>query len=461
MPHALIVDDEVSTREVLRKIVEEEGFTVALAKDLREARIEVVRRVPDIVLTDLRLPDGNGMDLFGHLDPDAGIRVVVLTGFASVSSAVDALRLGAVDYLTKPVSLDRLRELLGRVPRAPDTQAEHSLLRGELRHLGVFGRMFGNSPVMQKLYDQIGRVAATDATVLLVGESGTGKEVAAQSIHDLSPRRKAAFLAVNCGAVSPNLIESEMFGHERGSFTGADRQHKGYFERASGGTLFLDEITEMPVELQVKLLRVLETGAFTRVGTTQEIAADVRVIAATNRDPEEAVEEGKLRADLYHRLNVFPLRMPPLRERDNDVEQLANAFLEELNTTHGTKKTFSAEVLEAMRAHSWPGNVRELKNFVQRGYIMADGDELDISSIPMQISPGEEAAPSFVLVPVGSSLANADRQLILATMQHCGNIKRKAAATLGISLKTLYNRLDEYGLGADKPPASEEEAAED
>ncbi|MDB5581211.1 MAG: sigma-54-dependent Fis family transcriptional regulator [Bradyrhizobium sp.] len=445
MPHALIVDDEQGTREVLQAIVVSEGFSVAAAADLRGARIEILKHVPDIVLTDLRLPDGNGMDLFGNLDPEAGVRVVVLTGFATVDSAVDALRLGATDYLIKPVNLERLKSLLERIPRNSDLRAEIGALRGELRHLGVFGRMFGNSPVMQHLYDQVARVAVTDATVLLIGESGTGKEVAAQTVHDLSPRRKNAFLAVNCGAISPNLIESEMFGHERGSFTGAERQHKGFFERASGGTLFLDEITEMPVELQVKLLRVLETGAFMRVGTTQQIMTDVRVIAATNRNPDEAVEAGKLRADLYHRLNVFPLRLPPLRERGSDIDQLANAFLEKLNETHNENKAFTSETLRAMRGHTWPGNVRELKNFVHRAFILADSGQLNASAMPMQVSPGEAPAPSFVLVPVGSSLAAADRQLILATLQHCGNIKRQAATMLGISLKTLYNRLEEYG----------------
>ncbi|CAJ0734328.1 Regulatory protein AtoC [Ralstonia mannitolilytica] len=281
--------------------------------------------------------------------------------------------------------------------------------------------------------------------MLLIGESGTGKELAAQTIHDLSLRRKQPFLPVNCGAISPNLIESEMFGHERGSFTGADRQHKGYFERANGGTLFLDEITEMPIELQVKLLRVLETGVFMRVGTNREIDSDVRVIAATNRDPEEAVADGKLRADLYHRLNVFPLQLPPLRERGKDVELLAQHFLDQLNAQNNTKKTFLPSALETLRAYNWPGNVRELRNYVQRAYILSDDAGIDTANVPLQVSSTQPSSGSTLTISVGTSLASADKKLILATLEQCGGVKKRAAELLGISLKTLYNRLEEYG----------------
>ncbi len=255
-------------------------------------------------------------------------------------------------------------------------------------------------------------------------------------------------MAVNCGAISPNLIESEMFGHEKGSFTGADRQHRGYFERADGGTLFLDEITEMPVELQVKLLRVLETGKFMRIGTDKEVETDVRVIAATNRDPEAAVAAGKLRADLYHRLNVFPIQMPPLRERVGDVELLAQRFLDELNQAHGTRKTFPPDGLAKLAANRWPGNVRELRNFVQRAYIMGE-DVLDIgSALSLSAGPAEvTATPDAVVeIPVGMSLAEAEKQLILAAFALYGGVKKYTAEQLGISLKTLYNRLEEYGL---------------
>ena len=445
MPHVLIVDDDAETREALAAVVGEDGLTTAQAGDLGEARIQLIRQMPDVVFTDLKLPDGSGTDLFQDLDPRSGVELVVITGHATVETAVDALKNGAIDYLVKPINLQRVKAILNRLPRAGDLKAEIGTLRGELRRMGRFGLMLGNSPAMQGVYDQISRVAVTPASVMLVGESGTGKEVAAQTIHQLSLRRKQEFVAVNCGAISPKLIESEMFGHERGSFTGADRQHKGYFERANGGTLFLDEITEMPIELQVKLLRVLETGMFMRVGTTKEIETDVRLIAATNRDPEQAVAEGKLRLDLYHRLNVFPINLPPLRERGKDVELLAQAFLEELNERHGTKKQFPAAVREMLATYPWPGNVRELKNYVQRAHIMA-GNEGDLTAaVPLQISLSKPTAGTAITIPFGTSLAEADRQLILATLEQCGGVKTRAAEILGISLKTLYNRLVEYG----------------
>ncbi|WP_213296865.1 sigma-54-dependent transcriptional regulator [Paraburkholderia sacchari] len=454
MPHVLIVDDDAQTREALAAVVAEDGLTTAQAGDLREARIQLIRQMPDVVFTDLKLPDGSGTDLFQDLDPRSGVELVVITGHASVETAVDALKSGAIDYLVKPINLQRVKAILNRLPRAGDLKAEIGTLRGELRRMGRFGLMMGNSPAMQEVYDQISRVAPTPASVMLVGESGTGKEVAAQTIHQLSLRRKHEFLAVNCGAISPNLIESEMFGHERGSFTGADRQHKGYFERANGGTLFLDEITEMPIELQVKLLRVLETGMFMRVGTTKEIETDVRLIAATNRDPEQAVEEGKLRLDLYHRLNVFPISLPPLRERGKDVELLAQAFLDELNERHGTKKQFPAAVRETLASYPWPGNVRELKNYVQRAHIMAGAEGELTAAVPLQISISKPVAGTAVTIPFGTSLADADRQLILATLEQCGGVKTRAAEILGISLKTLYNRLVEYGNESGKGDAS-------
>jgi len=445
MPHVLIVDDDPETREALVSIIAADGLTTATAGDLREARIQLVRQTPDVVFTDLQLPDGSGVDLFEDLDPRSGVEIIVITGHATVESAVSALKMGATDYLVKPINMQRVKAVLDRLPRAGDLKAQIGTLRGELRRMGRFGLMLGNSPAMQSVYDQIGRVAPTAASVLLVGESGTGKEVAAQTIHELSLRRKHAFLAVNCGAISPNLIESEMFGHERGSFTGADRQHKGYFERASGGTIFLDEITEMPAELQVKFLRVLETGMFMRVGTTKEIETDVRVIAATNRDPEEAVLEGKLRLDLYHRLNVFPISLPPLRERGNDVWLLAQAFLDELNERHGTRTQFPPAVKDMMLSYPWPGNVRELKNYVQRAFIMAGPDAHSTAAVPLQISLSKPSTGTAVTIPFGTSLAMADRQLILATLEQCGGVKTRAAEILGISLKTLYNRLVEYG----------------
>jgi DNA-binding NtrC family response regulator len=287
-------------------------------------------------------------------------------------------------------------------------------------------------------------VAPTQATVLLVGESGTGKELAAEAIHLASPRCEKPFIAVNCGAISANLIESELFGHEKGSFTGADRQHHGYFERASGGTLFLDEVTEMSMELQVRLLRVLETDRFMRVGAHEELKADVRVVAATNRNPEQAIGDGTLREDLYHRLSVFPLELPPLREREGDVLLLARHFLQQLNNEYHTEKQFSPDALNAMRAYFWPGNIRELRNFVYRSYILAD-EVIDADFTTFELdSPSSTMGPE-VLIAVGAPLAEANRQLILATLEECGGVKKTAAEMLGISVKTLYSRLEEYG----------------
>jgi DNA-binding NtrC family response regulator len=276
----------------------------------------------------------------------------------------------------------------------------------------------------------------------LIGESGTGKELAAHTVHELSRRRDAPFLPLNCGAVAPQLIETELFGHERGSFTGADRQHKGFFERANGGSVFLDEVTEMTMELQVKLLRVLETGQFTRVGGTSQIATDVRVIAATNRDPEKAVAEGKLREDLYHRLNVFPINLPPLRERGADIEQLAFFFLEEQNSAEGTHKSFSRDAIVRLYQHHWPGNVRELRNYVQRAYIMAD----DVVEGDLALTPQAPKADegTVITIHVGTPLAEVERRVTMATLAYCGQVKRKAAQILGVSLKTLYNRLEAY-----------------
>ncbi len=443
MPHALIVEDDRDAREALAELIAIEGFEVSAVGNVCEAQIICAERKPDIILVDLQLPDGNGLDLVRNMGQASGTQVVLVTGHASIESAIDALRLGAADYLTKPINMRRLRSLLSRVPRNVQARSEIDIFRTELTRLGRFGNMLGVSSAMQTLYDHISRVAPTEASVLLLGESGTGKELAAHTIHELSLRQKHTFLPVNCGAISPHLIESEIFGHERGSFTGADRQHKGYFERANGGTLFLDEITEMPTELQVKLLRVLESGTFMRIGGHQELETDVRIVAATNRNPEEAVREGKLRLDLYHRLNVFPLKIPALRERGSDVELLAQHFLSELNASHRTAKVLSSEALKNLNSYHWPGNVRELKNYMQRAFILSD-EVIDACALT-PVFDTQDAEKTNLSVPVGTSLAEADRQLIFATLESCGGVKKRAADILGISLKTLYNRLEEYG----------------
>jgi two-component system, NtrC family, response regulator AtoC len=362
-----------------------------------------------------------------------------------VDSAVLALREGAADYLTKPVDRARLKSVLAHVSRQRALRAEVSSLRGELRSLGRFGALIGRSAPMQAVYDLIARVAPTQASVFVTGESGTGKELVAETVHRMSRRREAPFVAVNCGAISPNLIESELFGHERGSFTGADRRRRGYFEQAGGGTLLLDEITEMPIELQVKLLRVLESGCVTRVGSTESLPVDVRIVSASNRDPQKAVEEGILREDLLYRLCVFPIHLPPLRERGDDVELLAEHFLLEINRKEGTEKRWDDAALAQLRQHPWPGNVRELKNVLQRAFILAE-DRITTDCLPVEVRLGEETtvAGPYLQVRIGSKLADVERRLIVATLDDLGGKKKEAAQALGVSLKTLYNRLKAY-----------------
>ena len=481
MRHALVVDDDVDSAASLRALIAGEQFTVAVANTLRDARRQIALQQPDILLLDLRLPDGNGMELLADPDVVANSEVVLCTGHASIETSVQALRLGAADYLVKPINLKQLQGVLSRVMKPAVLKAEMAQLAVKLVQGGHFGHLWGKSAPMLRIYEQISRVAGTSITVFITGESGTGKEVVAQTVHDLSRRRKRPFLAVNCGAISPNLIESEIFGHEKGSFTGAERQHQGFFERAGGSTLFLDEITEMPLDLQVKLLRVLETGRFMRVGSTVSQEADVRIIAATNRPPFQALAAGKLREDLLYRLNVFPIELPPLRERLSDVALLAEHFLVGIGEQEGQARRFTPAALAKLATYPWPGNVRELRNAVQRAYVMATHDTIDEAWLPgtdeagasqgqavassnasALLAPGsvlpvESASPAeSVTLPIGTSLAKAERLLMLATLRHYNHQKERTAAALGISLKTLYNRLKEYAAEDERsePPAA-------
>jgi DNA-binding NtrC family response regulator len=440
MPAALVVDDDASFAMGLAEAVSREGFTTRTAGSVKDAKAEMGKSIPDVLLVDLHLPDGSGLDIFGELEGSPASEIVLITGQGSVDTAVEAMRRGASDYLVKPVDIARVRAVLANVLRTRELKEQIGSLRGELRKLGRFGSLIGASPQMQRVYDLIGKVAPTEATVLVTGETGTGKELVAETIHSQSRRHKEPFLPVNCGAVSPTLIESELFGHERGSFTGADRLHRGYMERANRGTLFLDEITEMPWELQVKLLRVLETGKVTRIGGSEPLNVDVRIVAATNRRPDEAVSKGKLREDLLYRINVFPINLPPLRERKEDVELLAEHFLQQLNREHDTRKDFTRPAVNRLKSHNWPGNVRELRNLVQRAFILAE-EHIGLDSLPLGV---QENVSSSLSLKVGTSLGEAERRLILATLEECDGDKKKAAEILGISLKTLYNRLNEY-----------------
>jgi len=457
MGHALIVDDDADTAEMLAQMVAGHGFTAAIARTMRDARRQLATTVPDVIFLDLVLPDGKGIDLFN----DKGLadtEVVLITGHASLETSIEALRLGAADYLIKPVNPGQVQGILERIMRPGELRAEITDLQHELDRSGRFGEMWGGSPAMKRVYEQVSRVAGTAVTVLVQGESGTGKELVAQTIHSLSRRRSRPFLAINCGAISPHLMESEIFGHEKGSFTGASRQHLGFFERAHGGTLFLDEVTEMPPDLQVKLLRVLETGTFNRVGSTETQRADVRVLGATNRVPERAVADGKLREDLLYRLNVFPIRLPPLRERREDIALLAEHFLAEICKEEGKEKKFTKGAYERMNEYDWPGNVRELRNVVQRAFVMASGATINDEWLELQVGRSAPAEKGVVLsVRIGTTLSEVERSLILATLEHFEGHKERTAAALGVSLKTLYNRLKEYG--ADASPSSKESRA--
>jgi DNA-binding NtrC family response regulator len=445
VPHALVVDDDADTAEMMAALIAAEGFTVATAGSIAEARRQIVLQEPDVVLLDLMLPDGNGIDFVGSVNALSATEVVLITGHASVETSVQALRLGAADYLVKPINVKQLRGILSRVRRPSTLHADSENLMTMLEEEGHFGLLWGRSAPMRRVYEQIVRVSGTAVTVFITGESGSGKELVARTVHDLSRRRGRPFLGVNCGAISPNLIESEIFGHEKGSFTGAERQHQGFFERASGGTLFLDEITEMSLDLQVKLLRVLETGTFMRVGSMQTMETDVRLVAATNRDPLQAVAAGKLREDLLYRLNVFPIHMPSLRERADDVGLIATHFLDEISRREGQPKRFSPQALTRLAGYRWPGNVRELRNIVHRAYVMAEESTIVDERLPTTDAPAPATSGSQAIsIDVGTSLAEIERIVTLATLEHFGRHKERTAAALGVSLKTLYNRLKEY-----------------
>ncbi len=375
-----------------------------------------------------------------------GTKVIVIGPGAPGKVPRECLNQGATQYLSRPVTQARLFQALGipLIEKAVDRAVSQER---EAHFEGEYGMLFSASSKMQQVVTEIERVAPTSATVFLRGESGTGKELVAHSIHQLSERCDKPFVPVNCGAIAPQLIESELFGHEKGSFTGAVREHRGVFERADGGTLFLDEITEMPFELQVKLLRVLETHRFTRVGSDRELATDIRIIAATNRCLETEVKEERFRTDLLYRLQVFPIILPPLRERVCDIRLLAEHFLSELNESEGTAKQLSREAVAELEEYAWPGNLRELKNIIQRAFIMA-GSVIGRAEIPEEVlnPPTEFEAnrgPSL-RVNVGSSIADVEKELIFATLQECRGKKEKAANILGVSMKTLYNRLRDY-----------------
>lgn len=438
MADVLIVDDDNNFTPALAEYIRREGFSVRTARSVEDARVALSRSLPDAVLIDLVLPDGSGLDIVDELEESA-TNVILVTGHPSVPTAVAGLRAGVMDYLVKPVDFQRLRECLESLKAAIPVQDRSFDASRDTGFAGFIGR----SAAMCKLYKVIEKVAPTEANVLLRGESGTGKELAARAIHQLSPRKDGPFLAVNCAALPESLIGDELFGHERGGFTGASQRRKGYFERTEGGTLLLDEITEMPIDLQPTLLRILESKSLTRLGGEREIATDVRVIAATNRDLNEAINSGVLREDLYFRLSVFPIELPPLRERGDDVELLCLHFVRRMNREMGAEKTLSEPAIRYLHEQNWPGNVRELRNVIERAYILAEKEILPEHFCVFQ-SSAKTANGQAGGFPAGTSIDEAERRLIMVTLDQVAGNKRLAAESLGISIKTLYNKLNRY-----------------
>ncbi len=447
MKRVLVVDDDRATSAGMADVLEEWGYEPELADNVKAGWTAISRLVPDVAIVDLKLPDGSGLDLLHRIKeqfPD--ISVIILTGHATVDSAVKALKVGAEDYVTKPVDLPRLQVILKSLEDKQMMKQEILELRRQLQKMGALGHLVGKSPAMQRLFDEIEMVANTDANVFIVGESGSGKEVVANTIHSLSRRRNKPFIAFNCGAISPTLIESEIFGHEKGAFTNAIKRREGYFELAKGGTVFLDEITEMPIDLQVKLLRVLEEGKFRRVGGNEEINIDARIIAASNRDPQKAIVDGKMREDLYYRLNVFPIEVPPLRNRLEDIPLFSHFFLQKLNETEEKKvENIESDFIEALQAYEWPGNVRELRNVINRAFIMARTNALTVESLPEKLlGARKRRAKNAVTIPLGRPMEEVERIVIEETLHMTEGDRRKTAEILGISYKTLYNKTKKY-----------------
>jgi DNA-binding NtrC family response regulator len=442
----LIAEDDAAQRVGLQQLLKSWGFVVEAAGDGEEALKQVPVFRPTIVLSDLVMPRMGGIELLTAIrQEDNDITVVLMTGQGTVETAVTAIKQGAYDYLQKPVDPQRLKILLDQILERHDTQREVRLLRRQLQERGTFGRMIGGSAEMRRVYQLVEQAAPTVASVLVSGESGTGKELVAQTIHQLSPRASQPFVPLNCAAIPDTLLESELFGHEKGAFTGAFARRQGAFELANRGTLFLDEIAEMTPATQAKLLRVLQERSFRPLGGQREQSVDIRVIAATNVDPPEAVRQGTLREDLFYRLNVFAIQLPPLRERKGDVPLLAQAFLKEFNTRNARSLAgISDRAMEALEHHTWPGNVRELRNVIERATIVAKGDliePVDLPPLSNVAAPAALASSGPSLTP-GTTVDEAERRLIDLTLVHTGGNKTRAAEMLGISLKTLHNKLN-------------------
>src|SRR5436853_665218 len=460
----LIVEDEENEGTGLAELVSAWGYRAETARDGAEGLDKVTSWAPSIVVTDLKMPRMGGLELLERLATDSQtMAVIVVTAQGTIDSAVQAMRMGAYDYITKPIDTNRLRTILQNASALLGTKAENEAMRRKRRDAGSLGSLVGASKKMQEIFRLIEMVAPSTASVLITGASGTGKELVARTIHELSPRRNKAFIAINCAAIPETLIESEIFGHEKGAFTGALERRTGCFELAEGGTLLLDEIGEMPVATQAKLLRVLEDRKLRRLGSKVETTVDVRVLAATNKVPEEAVARGELRNDLYYRLHGFNIHMPPLREHKEDLADLVQTLLTEMSAKHARRAaTVSEAVLNAFKNYSWPGNVRELRNTLERAVIVCESAVIETKHLPpgfgqtpLRISADD---PDAVRLGVGTTVEEAEKLLILKTLEATSNNKTRAAEILGISLKTLHNKPKEYGSAqADVAAAKEEE----
>ncbi|MFC2478527.1 MAG: sigma-54-dependent transcriptional regulator [Treponema socranskii subsp. buccale] len=443
----LIIDDEKNIREGLGAAFEMEGYEVRLAANGKEGLDCIAKGDIDLVITDLRMDGISGEEVLRRVTTETpGIPVIVLTGHGSIDAAVDAMRNGAYDFLTKPLNLDRLSMLVKRALERRELSLQHTQLKAEVSSAHTLDNMIGKSAEMQKVFTLIKKVAPTKASVLITGESGVGKELVADAIHNLSPRSAHEMIKVHCAALSETLLESELFGHEKGAYTGAEKMQKGRFELAHESTIFLDEIGEVNASVQVKLLRVLQDHKIIRVGGEKTIDIDVRVIAATNRDMEKEVKEGRFREDLYYRLNVVHIAVPPLRERRDDIPLLLNAFLKEYAKENGKNVTgIDNRARALLYKYDWPGNIRELRNCIESAVVMCGGNEITPEDLPPTVS-ASIAAPS-ITIPVGTTLDDAEKAIICENLAANKGNKSKTADILGIGRKTLHRKLQEYGVG--------------
>lgn len=453
MQKVLIVEDEPNARMGLAELISGWGYATETAEDGIQALERVASWEPSILVSDLKMPRMDGLKLLSHLngldETKRKIAVIMLTAQGSIESAVESMKLGAFDYIQKPVDPARLKTLLSNASQQQRAEGDLDAIRRQLRETGMLGSLVGKSAGMQEIFRLVERIAPNNVSVLITGESGTGKEVVARTLHELSGRSSKPFVAVNCAAIPETLIESEIFGHERGAFTGAIERRAGCFELAEEGTLLLDEIGEMPIATQAKLLRVLEDRTLRRLGSKVETQINVRVLAATNKDPESAIADGHLRNDLFYRLNVFNIHMPPLRDHKEDIPLIAESIVQTMNERHGCSVTgIDQDILNTFEAYDWPGNVRELRNVLERAVVLRGTGPVQRQQMPpgFGIASAPTAAGSEqVQFPVGTTVDEAERKLILRTLESTGNNKTRAAEILGISLKTLHNKLKEYG----------------